>query len=36
MFGFRRPPCPSPAKRLPGRASPIRTADTHFVNHHVR
>ena len=35
MFGFRKPlSMPTAATALPGRATPIRTAETHFVNGH--
>ena len=35
MFSFRKPTnLPSEAEALPGRANPIPTADTHFVNGH--
>ncbi|MEI8144907.1 MAG: peptide-methionine (S)-S-oxide reductase MsrA [Alphaproteobacteria bacterium] len=34
MFGFRKKiAIPSAAEALPGRATPIRTAERHFVNH---
>jgi peptide-methionine (S)-S-oxide reductase len=32
MFGFKKTSMPSAAEALPGRAQPIRTAETHFVN----
>jgi peptide-methionine (S)-S-oxide reductase len=32
MFGFKKISMPSAAEALPGRAQPIRTAETHFVN----
>jgi len=34
MFGFKKTAMPKPDEALPGRANPIRTAATHFVNHH--
>src|SRR5262245_40844824 len=34
MFGFKKVAMPKPGEALPGRASPIRTAADHFVNHH--
>ena len=33
MFGFKKTAMPKPGEALPGRANPIRTAATHFVNH---
>ena len=33
MFGFKKVAMPTPSEALPGRASPIRTATEHFVNH---
>jgi peptide-methionine (S)-S-oxide reductase len=33
MFGFRKIAMPTAAEALPGRDQPIRTAETHFVNH---
>ena len=35
MFGFKKVAMPKPDEALPGRANPIRTAATHFVNHHA-
>jgi peptide-methionine (S)-S-oxide reductase len=35
MFGFKKTSMPSAAGTLPGRAQPIRTADTHFINGRV-
>jgi peptide-methionine (S)-S-oxide reductase len=32
MFGLRKSEMPAPGTALPGRAEPIPTADTHFVN----
>jgi peptide-methionine (S)-S-oxide reductase len=32
MFGFKKISMPSATEALPGRAQPIRTAETHFVN----
>ncbi len=34
MFMFRKTAMPGPGEALPGRAQPIPTADTHFVNGH--
>jgi peptide-methionine (S)-S-oxide reductase len=35
MFAFRKQlTMPTPANALPGRAKPIRTAETHFINGH--
>jgi peptide-methionine (S)-S-oxide reductase len=33
MFGFKKVAMPKPGEALPGRATPIRTASAHFVNH---
>ena len=33
MFGFKKVAMPKPSEALSGRASPIRTATEHFVNH---
>src|SRR5215468_5036005 len=33
MFGFKKVAMPKPGEALPGRANPIHTAATHFVNH---
>ena len=33
MFGIKKVEMPKSGEALPGRASPIRTAATHFVNH---
>ena len=33
MFGFKKVAMPKAAEALPGRAAPIRTAATHFINH---
>lgn len=35
MFGFKKVSMPSKDDALPGRATDIRTADEHFVNHHA-
>jgi peptide-methionine (S)-S-oxide reductase len=35
MFGFKKIAMPKPGEALPGRSSPIRTAQTHFVNHNA-
>ena len=35
MFGFKKIAMPTAAQALPGRAHPIRTAATHFVNNHA-
>ena len=35
MFGFKKIVMPTAAEALPGRNNPIRTAATHFVNHHA-
>ena len=34
MFGFKKVAMPTPSEALPGRATPIRTAKEHFINHH--
>src|SRR5262249_50644324 len=34
MFGFKKVAMPKPSEALPGRATPIRTASEHFINHH--
>jgi len=34
MFGFKKVAMPTPSEALPGRATPIRTANEHFINHH--
>ena len=34
MFGFKKVAMPTAGEALPGRATPIRTADEHFINHH--
>ena len=33
MFGFKKVAMPAPGQALKGRSYPIRTAETHFVNH---
>ena len=33
MFGFKKLPCPRPARRCPAAPRRFRTAETHFVNH---
>ena len=35
MFGFKKIAMPTAAEALPGRDHPIRTAASHFVNHHA-
>ena len=35
MFGFKKIAMPKPGEALPGRDQAIRTAQTHFVNHHA-
>jgi peptide-methionine (S)-S-oxide reductase len=35
MFGFKKVAMPTAAQALPGRANPIRTAATHFINKHA-
>ena len=35
MFGFKKVSMPSASEALPGRGHAIRTAETHFVNHHA-
>ena len=35
MFGFKKVAMPKAGEALPGRASPIRTAAAHFINHHA-
>ena len=35
MFGFKKVVMPKAGEALPGRASPIRTAAAHFINHHA-
>jgi peptide-methionine (S)-S-oxide reductase len=35
MFGFKKVALPTAAQALPGRANPIRTAATHFINNHA-
>jgi peptide-methionine (S)-S-oxide reductase len=35
MFGFKKGAMPKAGEALPGRASPIRTAATHFINQHA-
>ena len=34
FFTSKKPRLPSPAEALPGRSTPIRVDDTHFVNGH--
>jgi peptide-methionine (S)-S-oxide reductase len=34
MFGFKKVAMPTPGEALAGRATPIRTANEHFINHH--
>jgi peptide-methionine (S)-S-oxide reductase len=35
MFGFKKIAMPTAAEALPGRSSPIPTAQAHFINHHA-